>query len=632
MRNSNVRFPVKRLQKTAISFNATYDSDFGICLFGSTPNVRNIASDPKGLKVGAYRRHGFTNAKFDLVAAPFSLFKSAIMDAERDNDLPCPILEGHWARDSAAVLRSYLFVTDASEANIDKIILYSKLAKFGAILFHKESVFANHGHFEINKRTFPDGISSLKRAVKKLHHAGLHAGVHVYGPSISPNDPFVTPKPDSRLASIQYPPLALPIGERDDTIILSEPPPITQSYTETVAFPNRYLQIDDEIIQYDKSDIGPPLRFRGCKRGALGTTAVPHIKGDKVKRLLALYGYFLVEPDSTLADEITHNFANVVNECDIDFVYFDASDGIGNDVIDGWYYPNKLHLASYRKFKKDILYQTSSGTGSDLTWHITPRSASADGHGDIKGYLDQRWPAIRGMETQFIKPDIGWYYWFKDPDVGKIEYVCAKTLGINGSLSIETSLGALEQIPQSRQLFEIIGRYEECRKSQCLSDILKVKLLEQMKDYKLLRDTEGSWHLYHAIYEEARQVNMLDGHQNVWSLYNQLPQPCLLGFEIAARPSGAKTGASVKGRPTLNINGETIELPVDLKPGQVLTNEGVGGFMLWEGTMKQGKLLRMRDGVPFLKPGENRIVFSWSNPDFPGGIQLILYGLQPVSN
>ena len=72
-------------------------------------------------------------ARFALAASPREQLKSAIMEVEHANGLPCPMLEGQWARDSMPVRRSYLFVVDATEKNIDKLIEYAKIGRFGMI-------------------------------------------------------------------------------------------------------------------------------------------------------------------------------------------------------------------------------------------------------------------------------------------------------------------------------------------------------------------------------------------------------------------------------------------------------------------------------------------------------------------
>jgi len=531
-----LEFPIQRLNTVAWAFNATYDDQFGASLLGTTENVLQQTlghgSDVLGLAARCTRKHGMIGARFALAAAPRTEFKAAIMDAERANGLPCPMLEGQWARDSHPVRRSYLFVVDANETNIDKMIEYAKIGRFGMIIMLKENWLANHGHFQVNTRNFPEGRASLKRAVARIRAAGLGAGVHAFGPSISPNDPYVTPKPDDRLASVPCPPLAEAVDEKSPTLTLTGTPPMPPIAPQSDAFPGRWLRVGDEIIAYQTVEAGPPARVVGCRRGALGTKTARHPAGAAVKGLLAQWGFFLVDPDSTLADELTRNFASVFNECDFDMVYFDASDGTLGAYLDNWYYQNKLHLGFYRKFKKDVLYQTSCGTGTGLVWHIVPRSASADGHGDLKRYLDERLPTMLGMEANFTRPDVGWYYMYTDVRPDQIEYVCAKTIGLDGSISIETSQDAMERHPRARQMMEMLGRYEQCRLAGFFPENVQALLREPGKDFKLLRDGAG-WKLYRAVYEEPRYVEALDGKQNVWTIKNERSEPVPLGVEVA---------------------------------------------------------------------------------------------------
>ncbi len=539
-----LRFPVRRLQTVAGAFNATYDDEFGTCLFGVTANTFQ-QTIPHGAEIVSLaarstNRHAIVGARFALVAAPREQFEAAIMEAERESGLPCPILEGKWARTSEPVRNSYLFMVDAREDNIDQIIEYARLGKFGTVIFLKNNWLATHGHFEINTGNFPQGIAGLKRAVEKIHAAGMGAGVHVFGPSISPNDPYITPKPDDRLASVPCPPLAEPVDEKATVLVLAGEPDLPPKTPRNKAFPGYHIRVGDEIIRYQNLELGPKPRFVGCQRGALGTRASRHEKGTAVKGFLTMWSYFLVDPDSTLAEELTGNFASVFNECDFDMVYFDASDGISDAYLDRWYYLNKMHLGYYRKFSKDVLYQTSNGTGSNLVWHIVPRSASADGHGDLKKYLDERLPIMQGMAANFTRPDVGWYYMFADVRPDQIEYVLAKTIGLDGSISIETSLATMEQHARARQMIEMVGRYEQCRLARYFPDRVRELLREPGKDFKLFRDGDG-WKLYRAAYREPRYVESLDGKQNGWVIHNDLPNACPLGVEIARGSRNAPT-------------------------------------------------------------------------------------------
>ncbi len=531
-----IEFPLQRLATVGAAFNATYDDQFGACFFGTTVNSRNLptshSTTVQGLRVGCYAKHGMVGAKFALVAAPMAQFNESIMAAERDNGLPCPLLEGKWARFSEPVRRSYLFGVGVTEQDVDKLIEYAKIGNFGTIIILKNDWLANHGHYDINTRGFPEGVASVKRMVDKIHAAGMGAGVHVFGPSISPNDPYITPKPDDRLATVPCPPLAEAVDEQATTLTFAEQPNLPPKNVETQAFPGRYLRIGDEIIRYGEAESGPPFRYTGCVRGALGTGAQAHPAGAEVKGLLAMWGFFLVDPDSTLAEEITQNFADLVNECGFDMVYFDASDGIQDAYLDRWYYLNKLHLGYYSKFNHDVLYQTSNGTGWDICWHIVPRSASADGHGDLKWYLDQRLNGMLGMAANYTRSDVGWYYMFDEVRPDQIEYVCAKTIGIDGSISIETSRASMEKHPRARQMIEMVGRYEKCRLSRYFPEEIRERLKEPARDFKLFARGEKDWVLYRARYEEPRTVDVLDGAQNVFPVHNDGDGPRPLGVEI----------------------------------------------------------------------------------------------------
>ena len=118
------------------------------------------------------------------------------------------------------------------------------------------------------------------------------------------------------------------------------------------------VQIDDEIIRYGKLS---PDGFSNCMRGAYGTVPAAHSAGSTVHHLGRSYGRFLYDADSTILDELAEN----------------------------------------------VLVQ---GSGySPFSWHMHVRYASADGHGNIKRYLDQRSPSFAGYRKNLMPLDIGWY-------------------------------------------------------------------------------------------------------------------------------------------------------------------------------------------------------------------------------
>ncbi|MBI2302283.1 MAG: hypothetical protein HYU66_25550 [Armatimonadetes bacterium] len=529
-----IELPAKALATRAWAMNATYDDTFGTMLFGTTVNSHNL---PQGggagvtLRAGCTRAHGLKGAAFAFVAAPRAALKDAVIEAERQNGVPCPVIGGKWQRDSESNRKSYLFSTGTTARDVDTMIEYAKLGGFGTLIFLKNDWLATHGHFSINETNFPGGLETLKAAVRRVHAAGLEAGVHVFGPSISPDDAYVTPKPDDGLASVLCPPLGAAVDEKAGELTLAAPADAWTSIAPSQSFPGNHLRVGDELVQYGGVEAGPPFRFTGVRRGALGTPAVAHPAGTPVKGLLSLWGFFLVDPDSPLADAVCRNFARVFNACAFDFVYFDASDGV-REPLDTWYYLNKMHLGYWRAIGRHVLYQTSMGTGGDLTWHFVPRSASADGHGDIKGYLDERWPGILSMGANWTKADIGWYYWFSDVRPDQMEYVCAKALSLDGSISMETSREATERLTLSRPMYEMLGRWERARHAAVYGEPVRAKLREMQRDFRLFEPAPGKFALYRAQYEEPRAVELLDGKQNAWTIQHDGAGPAWLGVEI----------------------------------------------------------------------------------------------------
>ncbi|NLB94454.1 MAG: hypothetical protein GX785_01975 [Armatimonadetes bacterium] len=473
------------------------------------------------------KRFGIQPAGVGIIACPRPEFEATIERFERASGLPSPRPGGVWGKRSPWVKRSYLFITRFSESDTDDVIAFAKRGRFDMILIDQGSWCASTGHYAINTRNFPRGLDSLRDTVARFKRAGFKVGLHYLAPSIYPPDPYLTPVPDPRLVKDAHAVLAGDVDEKADFIPTTEAPEGFPAEDGGYRGSGAVIQIGDELIQYRERSMEPPYGFRGCTRGLHGTKPAAHKQGARVSHLLKSYGYFLYDMDTSLIDEVAENLARVVNTCQVDMVYWDGSERLQGD---HWYYNAKLHKAFYDRFRnKNMLLQASSH--SHYSWHIVSRNASADGHGDLKGYLDQRTPGFTWFRNNLMPLDIGWYYVYNtDATTDMFEYVLNKSLAYGASISLQTSPQNIREHPYIDQIVDLIAAYEELRLGGKVPETTLARLREMQKDYHLVGQGKERA-LQRVIYEPWRDITTLDGKSNAWEVEIK-EGPCKVGVDL----------------------------------------------------------------------------------------------------
>lgn len=427
-----------------------------------------------------FGKYGTDKAACALFSCPRPLLDKTIQDMETQYNIRSPRLNGVWPKGSPLMRRSYFFVTDLSEANVDEVIRYGKRGHFGYILILEGSWSKGGGTFAINERNFPNGMDGLKATVAKLKKAGFKVGLHVLCAGMRGSDPLVSPVPDDGIYVDTQVPLAAAVDEKADFIPTSEPPTkfaTASGYNEN----GTYARIGDEIISYGALKLDPPYGLLRCQRGALSSKPAAHKAGDAAKHLYMSYGLFLIDANSDLMGRVADNAARAVNYCDIDGFYFDGAERLQGD---HYYYNAKIQDAYYSRFKKrDMILQGSSF--SHFSWHWICRMASADGFAHIKEYLDKRTPSFSWYFNNFMPLDIGWYAVNPNIRPDDIEYVCSRSVGFESSISIETGVSNLNSVPQAPQIIDMIARWEDLRLSGRVPAAIREKLREPGKEYHL---------------------------------------------------------------------------------------------------------------------------------------------------
>jgi len=503
------------------------------------------------LQVETLRRYGLRPASFGVIACPANELAETIHLFEEAAHLPSPHPGGVWSKTSPWVRRSYFFLTSFHESQFDRALAIARRGGFHMILIGQESWCKATGHYEVNRRGFPDGLEGLKRTVRRFKDAGFRVGFHFLGASIDPPDPYLTPTPDPRLVKGEHTTLAADVDATSGVLPTSAAPERFPNEDGGYMGQGTVLQIGDELIVYRQRSLTPPFSFQGCVRGHLGTKAVPHKKGDRISHLVRAYGYHMYDMDTTLLDEVASHCTAVANACDADMLYFDGSEQLQGD---HWYYNARLHKAFYdRLTNKNMLLQASSH--SHYSWHIMSRSASADGHGDLKGYLDARSGAFDDLALNHMPLDVGWYYGYdptSTPDM--FEYVLGATIGYNSSMSFQVSVETAEHHPFGNEILDLIARYEKLRLSERIAPAVRghlridpalthvldpgegPSLLARRREYRLLNAADQPV-FQRVVYEPWHQMSALDERQNTWRIrIDQAPAKLGLCVRVTGGP------------------------------------------------------------------------------------------------
>lgn len=138
---------------------------------------------------------GVVGSRIALFAGPAARALETIGRIEEAEGLPHPMIDGVWAKVSPKATASYLIV-DFSEATVDRAIEMTRRA--GLEYLYHSSPFATWGRFQLKTDLFPGGWDGFARCVEKARAAGVKVGFHTLSNFITPNDPYVTPKPDPR--------------------------------------------------------------------------------------------------------------------------------------------------------------------------------------------------------------------------------------------------------------------------------------------------------------------------------------------------------------------------------------------------------------------------------------------------
>jgi hypothetical protein len=478
----------------------------------------------------AFKDGGVVGSKIALFACPAAQALETIGAIETAEGLPHPLLDGVWAKVATNANCSYLIV-DFSEATIDRAIEMTRRA--GLSYLYHSSPFETWGHFKLKPKLFPNGWDGLRTCVEKARKAGVRIGFHTLSNFITPNDPYVTPKPDPRLARIGVSELPADIDATQKEIPIAAPDVFRkQTDMNTVV-------IGEELIRYGSLSAKAPWRLLDCQRSAWGTTAASHARGAGMAKLMD-HGYkvFLTDPELTL--EVARNIAKLCNQAGTLQISLDGLEGNWSTGM-GQYGRTLFTTAWYDALDPAVRDQINDASNpGHFNWHIYTRMNW--GEPWYAGFRESqtlyRFKNQLYYERNLMPRMLGWFALRPDTSLEDAEWLLARAAGYHSGFALAASLASTAQLeadPHSAEVARQFGatpailaairEWEAARLAKAFSPEVRAALRDNSREFHLEPVGAAKW-------------NLIEFHQQRATHDLKQPAPTQLTFtnKAAAQP------------------------------------------------------------------------------------------------
>lgn len=449
----------------------------------------------------AFHDDGVVGSKIALFACPAAQALETIGKIEVAEGLPHPMLDGVWAKVSPEASSSYLIV-DFGEATIDRAIKMTKLA--GLHYLYNSSPFATWGNFELKRNLFPHGWAGLRRCVEKARKAGIRVGFHTLSNFITPNDSYVTPKPDPRLARVGVSILTTNIDAVQKEIPVAAPDYFLRKTTMST------VVIGEELVRYSSVSTNAPWRLLDCQRGAWGTHAATHASGDAVAKLMD-HPYKVFLPNADLTVEIARNIAKLFNYAGTRQLSFDGLEGAWSTGMGQ--YGRTLFTESWYDALKPELRGTINDASNPghFNWHISTRMNWGEPWyaGFRKSQTLYRFKNQLYFARNLMPHMLGWFAVGPRTTVADAEWMLARAAGYDAGFALATSLASTAQLEADPHSADALKKYgatpailaavrtwETARMAGAFPPKVRVMLRDNKREFHLEAVGTNQWDLY----------------------------------------------------------------------------------------------------------------------------------------
>ncbi len=549
----------------------------------------------------AYDDGGVIGSKIALFGCPEPKALDYLEKIVLGEGLPYPKVDGVWSKKSPTAAQAYI-IYPFNESNIDGAIAFTK--RTGLKYLYHGGPFATWGHFTLNPKEFPSGWDGLKACVDRAAESGVKLGVHTLSNFTTPTDAYVTPVPDKGLARVGASTLGAGIDAAQKEIVVESPDFFNQMKNNTL----HTVVVGDELIRYEKVSESAPWTLLGCERGAWGTSAAAHGKGDSIAKLLDHpYKVFLTDIDLTKQE--ARNIADLFNKTGIMQISFDGlegawSTGLGQYglslMIKEWY----DHLEpQYRDCINDASMTTH------YNWTIFTRMNWGE---PWYGGFRESQTNYRLMNQDFYRRNLipcmlGWFRYTETTGIEDVEWLLARSAAFDAGYTLTTNERAVERNGLSDRNIHAIRIWERARLGGAFPAELKREMEHIANEYTLEEVSETAWNLYPYALQRFAHKNVLrqpgEPVQTKWE-FNNPNKRQHFQFLLTTDEPVEQITLAVGGHNTVTIDAR-------LEKGQTLKYDGQATVTLYDRNWKALKTFAVDPATDLIaENGANTLTFT----------------------
>ncbi len=534
---------------------------------------------------------GIIGSKIAIFGCPVGKTLETIAEIEVEEGLPHPLIDGEWGKTSRSASSAYL-IYEFNEKNIDQAIACTKQA--GLKYLYHPGPFKNWGHFELNEAEFPNGWDGLKACIEKAKAEGIYVGLHTLSNFITTNDPYVTPVPNDQLGKVGTSKISGDINESQKEIAIHAPDFFNQYKNNNLMT----VKIGSELIRYGKVSEQAPWKLLDCQRGAFGTRASGHNRGDEIA-MLADHGYKVFLTDPKLSIEMSKKIAALYNYCGLRQISFDGlegnrSTGMGN-------YGEILFTTTWWDQLTDELKQhmiTDASRTTHYFWHIYTRMNWGEPWyaGFRESQTEYRLKNQAYFKRNLMPAMLGWFSMRAETSVEDIEWMLARSAAFNAGYALVTSEKALKDNGYSAEILKLIGEWEKARMTNAFTEEQKKRMEDINNEFTLAESGAGQWNLTQVFSHKFKhEMKERQPGEPLFSTFNfdHRGEKQAINFILTA------VDATVFSPKIVLDNYKEITLPVTLQAEESLKYNGGKTASVYSPTWQKVKEIAM-DETAFL--------------------------------